>query len=64
LEVVARIRAREVVAALSALIEIYGTPLHLRCDNGGEFIGKYLQLWLAHAGVQTRFIVPFWCLRR
>jgi putative transposase len=53
-----RMGAREVVAALAALIEIYGAPLHLRCDNGGEFIAKYLQLWLAHAGVQTRFIEP------
>ena len=53
-----RMGAREVVAALSALIEIYGAPLHLRCDNGGEFIAKYLQLWLSHAGVQTRFIEP------
>jgi putative transposase len=53
-----RMRAREVVAALSALVEIHGAPLHLRCDNGAEFIAKYLQLWLRHAGVQTRYIEP------
>jgi putative transposase len=53
-----RLGARDVVAALSALVARYGAPCHLRCDNGGEFIAGHLQKWLAHAGVQTRFIEP------
>jgi hypothetical protein len=40
------------------LVEIHGAPLHLRCDNGGEFIADDLKKWLAHAGIQTRFIEP------
>ena len=60
LDVVAsrRLGARQVVAALSALIALHGAPVHLRCDNGAEFIAGHLQEWLAHAGVQTRFIEP------
>jgi transposase InsO family protein len=53
-----RMGAREVVAALARLIEIHGTPVHLRCDNGAEFIAALLQEWLALAGVETRFIEP------
>jgi putative transposase len=53
-----RMGAREVIAALSRLIELHGAPGHLRCDNGAEFIAGILQEWLALAGVETRFIEP------
>ena len=53
-----RMGAREVVAALAALIALHGAPKHLRCDNGAEFIARLLQEWLALAGVATRFIEP------
>jgi putative transposase len=42
-----RMGAREVVAALAKLVEIHGAPRHLRCDNGAEFIARFLQEWLA-----------------
>jgi len=48
--------AREVIAALAALIALHGAPAYLRCDNGAEFIAWILQEWLALAGVKTRFI--------
>ena len=41
-----------------ALVELHGPPAHLCCDNGAEFIAGHLQEWLAHAGVQIRFIEP------
>ena len=50
--------AREVVAALAMLVEIHGAPGHLRCDNGAEFIARFLQEWLALADIETRFIEP------
>jgi putative transposase len=53
-----RMGAREVVAALARLIGIHGAPGHLRCDNGAEFIAKFLQEWLALAGIESRFIEP------
>lgn len=53
-----RMGAREVVAALRAAVELHGPPRYLRCDNGGEFIAKYLQAWLREAGIATRFVEP------
>ena len=53
-----RMGARQVVEALSRLIELHGAPAHLRCDNGAEFIAKFLQQWLTLAGIETRFIEP------
>jgi putative transposase len=50
--------ARDVAAALSALVDRYGPPAHLRCDNGGEFIAGFLREWLARSGIQARFIEP------
>jgi putative transposase len=50
--------AREVTAALSTLVKVHGAPGHLRCDNGGEFIAGFLRQWLAHSGIQSRFIEP------
>ena len=53
-----RLGAVDVIAALGALIKIHGKPLHLRCDNGAEFIAHDLQEWLTHTGIQIRFIEP------
>jgi putative transposase len=53
-----RMGSREVVAALQTAVARHGAPRHLRCDNGGEFIAKFLQAWLKTAGIATRFIEP------
>ena len=53
-----RMGSREVVAALQAAVDQHGPPTHLRCDNGSEFIAKFLQAWLRTAGIATRFIEP------
>ena len=53
-----RLGSREVVAALQAAVARHGAPHHLRCDNGSEFIAKFLQAWLKTAGIATRFIEP------
>ena len=53
-----RLGSREVVATLRAAIAQHGTPRHLRCDNGGEFVAQYLQTWLHETGIATRFIEP------
>ncbi len=53
-----RMGSREVVAALQEAVARHGAPRHLRCDNGGEFIAKFLQAWLNTAGIATRFIEP------
>lgn len=53
-----RLGACEVVQALMVLIARHGAPRHLRCDNGGEFIARFLQDWLKREGITTRFIEP------
>lgn len=53
-----RLGAQDVIQALAAAIAVHGTPRHLRCDNGGEFIARRLQDWLKQAGIATRFIEP------
>ena len=35
--------AAEVIRALQTAIGVHGTPRHLRCDNGGEFVARALQ---------------------
>jgi len=51
-----RLGSREVVAALQATVARQGAPRHLHCDNGGEFIAKFLPAWLGETGIATRFI--------
>ena len=53
-----RMGGRQVVAALEAAVVLHGPPRYLRCDNGAEFIAKFLQAWLKTAGITTRFIEP------
>ena len=53
-----RMGGRQVVAALEAAVALHGPPRYLRCDNGAEFIAKFLQAWLKTAGITTRFIEP------
>jgi hypothetical protein len=48
----------EVIRALQASIAVHRAPRHLRCDNGGEFVARALQEWLAQAGIRIRFIEP------
>lgn len=53
-----RMGSREVTATLQQAVELHGPPRYLRCDNGSEFIAKFLQAWLKDAGITTRFIEP------
>ena len=50
--------AAEVIRALQTAIGVHGTPRHLRCDNGGEFVARALQEWLEQTGIRIRFIEP------
>ena len=43
-------RAKDVIAVLAMLIALRGAPVHLRSDNGPEFVAQAVQAWLkAHA---------------
>ncbi len=47
-----------VIDVLQELFAIRGAPLHIRSDNGPEFIAKAIQSWLSSARVQTLYIEP------
>ena len=53
-----RLNSASVVEALSDAVLKHGTPRHVRCDNGSEFIAARLQCWLRQAQIGSRFIEP------
>jgi putative transposase len=50
--------SEDVLARLSELFILKGTPAHIRSDNGPEFIAKALRGWLLRVDVNTLFIEP------
>ena len=58
LEVARSFTSADVHETLRALFEIYGVPIHIRSDNGPEFIAHALRRWLGWRGVGTLFIAP------
>tara|TARA_R110001592_G_C13053437_1_gene740351 strand:+ start:494 stop:1261 length:768 start_codon:yes stop_codon:yes gene_type:complete len=48
----------DVIAALVDLIAIRGVPAFVRCDNGPEFISKFLRKFLERIDVGTSYIEP------
>ena len=43
---------------LTDLFTRYGTPDHIRSDNGAEFTAKAMREWLPKVGVKTLYIEP------
>ncbi len=52
------IRAVDVLTVVEAAMERYGTPQHLRSDNGPEFIAYAIQDWLKAKEVKAIYIKP------
>jgi putative transposase len=52
------IRAVDAITVLEAAIERYGTPKHLRSDNGPEFIAQAIQDWLKSQSIRSAYIQP------
>ena len=52
------IRAVDAITVLEAAIARYGTPEHLRSDNGPEFIAYAIQDWLKKQQIKTLYIRP------
>jgi len=50
--------AEGVVAVLTSLRNMYGTPVYLRSDNGTEFIALALRNWLADHSIEPLYIDP------
>jgi hypothetical protein len=53
-----RLRSDDVLHCLTNLFVTYGTPEHIRSDNGPEFTAKAVRQWLGKIGVSTMYIEP------
>jgi putative transposase len=53
-----KLKAVDVIDALSDLFILRGVPEHIRSDNGPEFIAKALQDWIVAVGAKTAYIAP------
>ena len=58
LDVALTTSADRVIDVLTALLAQHGTPMHLRSDNGAEFVATTVQAWLAQRDVQPLYIEP------
>jgi putative transposase len=58
IEVDGRLRSARVIEVLSRLVSERGAPLHLRSDNGPEFVSRALLKWIAGQGIGTALIDP------
>jgi len=53
-----QLNSTDVLDCLGQLFMQYGTPEHIRSDNGAEFTATAVREWLAAAQVKTLFIEP------
>ena len=53
-----RLRSTDVIDVLSDLFILRGIPVHIRSDNGPEFVAKAVRDWIAGVGAKTAFIEP------
>ena len=53
-----RLTHRDVLEVLFDLFTRRGVPVHIRSDNGSEFIAKRVRAWLARLSVKPLFIEP------
>ncbi|MEJ0095703.1 MAG: IS3 family transposase [Methylocella sp.] len=53
-----QLKAADVIDVLSDLFILRGVPVHIRSDNGPEFIAKALRDWIAAVGAKTAYIMP------
>lgn len=58
IKVARRLRAVDVLEALSDLFVLRGVPAYIRSDNGPEFVAAALREWLAAVGAKTAYIEP------
>ena len=58
LEVERTMTSGDVIDVLIELAAVRGLPMHIRSDNGPEFIARAIRSWLAKAKVNTLYIEP------
>ena len=58
IDVQGSIRSKRVIEVLSRLVSLHGAPVHLRSDNGPEFVSHAVLKWLQRSGIDTALIDP------
>jgi len=58
IRVARKLGSAEVIDVLADLFIARGVPVHLRSDNGPEFVAKAVQGWIAGIGARTAYIEP------
>ena len=58
IKVARKLKAIDVIDALSDLFISRGVSHHVRSDNGPEFVAKVVQDWIAAVGAKTAYIAP------
>ena len=58
IRVARRLRATDVIDALSDLFILRGVPAYIRSDNGPEFVAQALRDWIEAVGTKTAYIEP------
>ena len=53
-----KLKAVDVIDALTDLFILRGIPGHIRSDNGPEFVAKALRDWIVAVGAKTAYIEP------
>jgi putative transposase len=53
-----KLNSTDVIDVLTDLFIMRGVPVHIRSDNGPEFIAKAVQEWIAAVGAKTAYIAP------
>ena len=50
--------AQAVSEVLAGVVRERGVPVHIRSDNGPEFIARVIRAWMSTAGLETLYIKP------
>ena len=58
IRVARKLKAHDVIEALSDLFIQRGIPAYIRSDNGPEFVAAALREWIAAVGAKTAYIEP------
>ena len=58
IDVATSIPSARVTRFLSQMIQVYGKPDAIRCDNGSEFIAEHFTDWCSVRGINVLYIQP------
>jgi putative transposase len=52
------VRSTRVIEVFARLVSGRGAPIHLRPDNGPEFVSRAILKWMVDEGIETALIDP------